>query len=39
MKHENISFQYVPPRSHRRNTAERSIRTFKNHFVATLCRR
>ena len=38
MKLENISFQYyVPPRSHRRNAAERSIRTFKNHFVATLC--
>jgi hypothetical protein len=33
----NISFQCVPPKEHRANAAERSIRTFKNHFSATLC--
>ena len=33
MKSENISFQYVPPHSKRRNAAERAIRKFKNHFT------
>ena len=37
MKQENISFQYVPPNCKRRNAAERAIRTFKVHFIATLC--
>jgi hypothetical protein len=32
-----IDFQLVPPRLHRRNAAERAIRTFKNHFIAGLC--
>ena len=32
-----ISFQRVPPKEHRANAAERAIRTFKNHFVSTLC--
>jgi hypothetical protein len=32
-KHK-ISFQLAPPHMHRRNAAERAIRTFKNHFVA-----
>jgi hypothetical protein len=32
----NIAYQLVPPRCHRRNTAERAIRTFKEHFVAGL---
>jgi hypothetical protein len=32
-----ISFQRVPPKEHRANAAERAIRTFKNHFVLTLC--
>jgi hypothetical protein len=27
----------VPPHLHRKNAAERVIRTFKNHFVAGLC--
>jgi hypothetical protein len=27
----------VPPGTHRRNAAERAIRTFKNHFIAGLC--
>ena len=34
---EDISFQYVPPNCKWRNAAERAIRTFKNHFVSTLC--
>ena len=29
-------FQLVPPNIHRRNTAERAIRTFKAHFLAIL---
>jgi hypothetical protein len=32
----DIAYQLVPPRCHRRNTAERAIRTFKEHFVAGL---
>jgi hypothetical protein len=32
-----IDFQLAPPQIHRRNAAERAIRTFKNHFVAGLC--
>ena len=32
----NIKFQLVPPEVHRRNIAERAIRTFKDHFLATL---
>ena len=37
MTDENIDFQLVPPGMHRRNAAERAIRTFKNHFIAGLC--
>ena len=33
----NIDFQLAPPDNHRRNAAERAIRTFKNHFIAMLC--
>jgi hypothetical protein len=29
-----IQYQLVPPHMHRRNAAERAIRTFKNHFMA-----
>jgi hypothetical protein len=32
----DIAYQLVPPRCHRRNSAERAIRTFKEHFVAGL---
>ena len=32
----NTSYQLVPPHSHRRNAAERAIRTFKAHFLAIL---
>ena len=33
----DVALELVPPHSHRRNRAERAIRTFKNHFVAILC--
>ena len=33
----HYNFQLVPPHMHRRNSAERAIRTFKNHFVSGLC--
>ena len=29
-------FQLVPPHLHKRNSAERAIQTFKNHFIAGL---
>ena len=35
MTKHKISFQLAPPHIHRRNAAERAIRTFKNHFVAS----
>jgi hypothetical protein len=31
-----VTFQLVPPDMHRRNWAERAIRTFKDHFLAIL---
>ena len=34
---ENITVQLAPAGRHRRNAAEKSIRTFKNHFIAGLC--
>jgi hypothetical protein len=34
---QNITFQLVPPYSHRRNSAERAIRSFKDHLVAGRC--
>ena len=34
---QGIEYQLTPPDVHRRNAAERAIRTFKNHFVAGLC--
>jgi len=33
----NIDYQLTPAHIHRRNAAERAIRTFKNHFIAGLC--
>ena len=33
----NIQIQYCPPGQHRSLKAERAIRTFKNHFISTLC--
>jgi hypothetical protein len=35
-KTKNITIELVPPHQHRRNKAERAIRTYKNHFGATL---
>ena len=32
-----IDFQRVPPKEHRANSAERAIRTFKNHLMSILC--
>ena len=32
-----VQYQIVPPHTHRRNAAERAIRTFKNHFISVLC--
>jgi hypothetical protein len=32
----DVEYQLVPPHRHRRNAAERAIRTFKEHFVAGL---
>jgi hypothetical protein len=37
MAKQQITHQLVPPGVHRANTAERAIRTFKNHFIAGLC--
>jgi hypothetical protein len=34
---QNITFQLVPPYSHRRNSAERAIRSFNDNFKAGLC--
>jgi hypothetical protein len=34
---QDITFQLVPPYSHRRNSAERTIRSFKDHLIAGLC--
>jgi hypothetical protein len=35
--HQDITFQLVPPYSHRRNSAEPAIRSFKDHLIAGLC--
>ena len=32
----DLTFELVPPHQHRRNAAERAVRTFKNHFIAGL---
>ena len=32
----NANYQVVPPNTHRSNTAERAIRTFKAHFISIL---
>ena len=36
MEHKKVDFQLAPPHIHRRNAAERAIRTFKDHFLAGL---
>jgi hypothetical protein len=37
LHHQDITFQLVPPYSHRRNSAERAIISFKDHLIAGLC--
>jgi hypothetical protein len=37
LHHQDITFQLVPPYSHRRKSAERAIRSFKDHLIAGLC--
>ena len=34
---EQVKFQLVPPHVHRRNAAERAIRTYKNHLITGSC--
>jgi hypothetical protein len=34
---QDITFQLVPSYSHSRNSAERAIRSFKDHLIAGLC--
>jgi hypothetical protein len=34
---QDITFKLVTPYSHRRNSAERAIRSFKDHLIAGLC--
>jgi hypothetical protein len=36
LKKKEIKYQLVPPHVHRRNAAERAIRTYKNHLLAIL---
>ena len=36
LHNNNIRYQLVPPHIHRRNSAERAIRTFKNQLLANL---
>ena len=36
LSQQDIAYQLTPPYIHRRNAAERAIRTFKNHFIAGL---
>jgi hypothetical protein len=37
MTEQQIKYQLVPPDQHRRNAAERAIRTLKNHLIAGFC--
>ena len=36
LKEKQVTFQLVPPHIHRRNAAERAIRTYKHHLIANL---
>jgi hypothetical protein len=33
-----MTFQLVPPQNHQQNLAEKAIQTFKDHFIAILCK-
>ena len=35
LRKHNKQYELTPPNMHRRNTAERAIRTFKNHLIST----
>ena len=35
-ENSDIQFQLVPPHTNKRNAPERVVRTFKNHFIASL---
>ena len=37
LKDNQVTLQLVPPNNHRKNTTERTIRIFKNQFIAILC--
>ena len=36
-EYSDIQLQLVPAHMHLRNSSERAVKTFKNHFIATLC--
>jgi hypothetical protein len=38
LKKKQVNYQLVPPHVHRRNAAERAIRTYKNHLLAILAK-
>ena len=37
LKRQDCEWQFVEPRNHRVNAAERAIQTFKNHYISGLC--
>ena len=37
LKGKKVTFQFMPLYNHRKNAAEYTIRTFKNHFITILC--
>ena len=37
MVENKMEYQFVPPRDHRRNVAEKAIHVFKDHFVLVVC--
>ena len=37
IKSYDMKYQLVPPHDHRRNTAEKAVQIFKDHFIAVLC--
>ena len=37
IKKNDMKYQLVPPHGHRRNTAEKTIQSFKDHFVVVSC--
>ena len=37
MDKSDITYQLTPARNHKRNTAERAIQVFKNHFISGFC--